>query len=247
MNARLFVSDRLGNGPDLRLAGEKAHYVGRVLRLKVGDALHVFNGDDGEWRATVAAMTRDSVLLEVGTEVAVATESPLRVHLVQGVSRGERMDFVVQKATELGVKRITPVFTDHGVVKLDAQRSAKRREHWQRIAESACEQSGRVRPPLVDAPLPLNDWFGAGYAADSVQLVLTPDARAALTAVALPRPKLCLLVGPEGGFSERERADAGAAGFSAVALGPRILRTESAALAAVAVAQALWGDLGRVP
>lgn len=247
MNARLLVSDRLGNGRDIRLDGDQAHYVARVLRLKPGDTVHVFNGDDGEWRATLATVTREAVHLQVGSEVATATESPLRAHLVQGISRGERMDFVVQKATELGVKRITPVFTAHGVVKLDDARAEKRREHWQRIAASACEQSGRVRPPLVDAPLPLNEWFGGGFAADSVQLVLAPGAPDALAAVDMPRPKLCVLVGPEGGFSERELDDAAAAGFRAVSLGPRILRTESAALAALAVAQLLWGDLGASP
>jgi 16S rRNA (uracil1498-N3)-methyltransferase len=243
MSTRLFVSDRLGNGRQIVLNGEPARYLGRVLRLRVGDRLNVFNGDDGEWQADIVAMTRETATLRIAGTYDSATESPLRVHLVQGVSRGERMDFVVQKATELGVKRITPVFTAHGVVKLEGERADKRREHWQRIAESACEQCGRVRPPLVDSPLPLAYWFGAAAPADSTQLVLAPGTAQPLTGIDSPGTKLCLLVGPEGGLSDSELADAAIAGFRRVSLGPRVLRTETAALAALAIAQATWGDL----
>ena len=243
MGTRLFVSERLGNDREILLRGEAARYLGRVLRLKVGDHIAVFNGDDGEWEAGIAALTRDTATIRIAGPRAAATESPLRVHLVQGVSRGERMDFVVQKATELGVKRITPVFTAHGVVRLDEERADKRREHWQRIAESACEQCGRIRPPLVDQPLPLAAWFGSGAAADSTQLVLAPGAAQPLTDIDALGAKLCLLVGPEGGFSEPELEDAAVAGFRRVSLGPRVLRTETAALAALAIAQATWGDL----
>jgi 16S rRNA (uracil1498-N3)-methyltransferase len=149
----------------------------------------------------------------------------------------------VQKATELGVKRISPVFTEHGVVRLDAERAGKRREHWQKVAESACEQSGRIRPPLVDLPVTLKQFLGARPPAADVDLVLRPGAMPPLASIAPPQTKLCLLVGPEGGFSDGEYADAEAAGFGAVGLGPRVLRTETAALAAIAVAQAAWGDL----
>jgi 16S rRNA (uracil1498-N3)-methyltransferase len=243
MSTRLFVSDRLGNGRQIVLDGEPARYLGRVLRLRVGDHLNVFNGDDGEWQADIIALTRETATLRIAAPHDSATESPLRVHLVQGVSRGERMDFVVQKATELGVKRITPVFTAHGVVKLDGERADKRREHWQRIAESACEQCGRVRPPLVDSPLPLAAWFGIPAPGDSTQLVLAPGMAQPLTGIEIPGTKLCLLVGPEGGLSDRELEDAAIAGFRQVSLGPRVLRTETAALAALAIAQATWGDL----
>ena len=136
-----------------------------------------------------------------------------------------------------------PCSPAHGVVKLDGERADKRRDHWQRIAESACEQCGRIRPPLVDLPLPLDAWFGAGAAADSTQLVLAPGATQPLTGIDALGAKLCLLVGPEGGFSERELEHAGVMGFRSVALGPRVLRTETAALAALAIAQATWGDL----
>lgn len=247
MGTRLFVSAALGNDARLELGGEQARYLGRVLRARVGDALSVFNGDDGEWHAVVERIGKSSVTLSLGGRIETHTESPLRLHLVQGVSRGERMDIVVQKATELGVKRITPVLTDHGVVRLDDARRAKRRDHWQRVAESAAEQCGRIRPPLVDLPLPLNAWFGAARPAGSSQLVLVPHAATPLGAVASPQAKLCLLVGPEGGLSERETADAALAGFDAVSLGPRVLRTETAAIAALVLAQASWGDIGGVP
>jgi len=243
MSTRLFVSDTLGNGAELKLTGEQARYLGRVLRLRVDDAIGVFNGDDGEWSARIRQIRKDEVVVLVEQALDNTAESPLKTHLVQGISRGERMDFVVQKATELGVKRITPVITDHGMVKLDAERSAKRREHWQRVAESACEQSGRVRPPLIDTPVALNSFFGAGSGADSTQLVLSPGASRSVSDIDPPNTKLCLLVGPEGGFSEREYGDADIAGFLPLSLGPRVLRTETAALAVLTLVQHLWGDL----
>ena len=238
---RLYVPERLAAGAELHLAEEAARYLGRVLRLRPGDTVHVFNGDDGEWSASISRFSKNRVTLAVHDSVANAAESGLEVHLVQGISRGERMDFVVQKATELGVVRITPVLTDYGVVKLDGERAGKRRLHWQRVAESACEQSGRVSPPQVDAPLPLNDWLGAG----PCRRFYRSDSRARRGAAAFGNRgaggRLCLLIGPEGGFSERECDDAALAGFEAVALGPRILRTETAAVAALAITP---GDSG---
>ena len=242
MSTRLFVSAALGNGAGLELAGEQARYLGRVLRARVGDRISVFNGDDGEWSAEILAITKGTVRLALIGPVPNEAESPLKVHLVQGISRGERMDFVVQKATELGVKRITPVLTDYGVVRLDGRRAEKRRVHWQRIAESACEQCGRVRPPLVDAPIALNRWFGE-FSGDSTQYVLQPGAGKPLDDNQAPTTKVCLLIGPEGGFSDREYGDAAAAGFDAVSLGPRVLRTETAAVTALTIVQSLWGDL----
>ena len=243
MSTRLFVSAPLGNGATVELRGEQARYLGRVLRARAGDSVTVFNGDDGEWSATIDRITKSRVFLEVGDARPVETESALKLHLVQGVSRGDRMDVVVQKATELGVKRITPVLTEYGVVKLDDDRAEKRREHWQRIGESACEQSGRTRPPLIERPLSLNDWFGLGDVADSTQLILKPGAPGALSKLDAVDQKICLLVGPEGGFSDREYEDAEIAGFSAVSLGPRILRTETAPIVALALLQARFGDL----
>ena len=225
------------------LEGDPARYLGRVLRLRVDDEIAVFNGTGPEWSATIVGMTKSTATLRVGVSFEPGTESPLKVHLVQGVCRGERMDYVVQKATELGVKRITPVLTDYGVVKLDVRRALKRHEHWRSVAAGACEQSGRTRLPLIDAPLPLNEWFGDKPADADVDLILKPAATATLTRVAAPSTKVCLLIGPEGGFSGTEYEDAEVSGFRAVSVGPRILRTETAAPAALAILQSLWGDL----
>ena len=240
---RLFVNSPLSAGADLRLDKDKARYLGRVLRLRPGDAFGIFNGDDGEFHATLTKVTKDSAMAHVVSPIDTDTESPLKVHLVQGISRGERMDFVVQKATELGVKRITPVLTEYGVVKLNADRAAKRRDHWQSVAESACEQSGRTRPPLIDDVVPLNTWFGSRPKDADTDLILHPGVKDSLASVAKPETKVCLLIGPEGGFSGSEYEDAEVAGFRAVSLGSRILRTETAALAAISIAQSLWGDL----
>ncbi len=243
MKTRLFVSGELFNGATLELEGDKARYLGRVLRLRPGDEVRVFNGEGPEHSAVVEAVSKSAVTLRVGDSYETTTESPLRVHLVQGVSRGERMDFVIQKATELGVKRLTPVLTEYGVVKLDAKRAEKRREHWQGVAQSACEQSGRVRVPLIDAPMPLKTWFGDQPADVDEQLILRPGATAPLAGIEAPSTKVCLLIGPEGGFSNSEYEDAEIAGFNPVSLGPRVLRTETAAVAALSVLQSKWGDL----
>ena len=241
---RLFVRSALVTGQELTLDKEQAHYLGRALRLRVGDSLSVFSAESGEFQATLTDIRKSSAEIRIGDAIPTTTESPLKVHLVQGVSRGERMDFVVQKATELGVKRITPVLTEYGVVKLDGSRAAKRRDHWQKVAESACEQSGRIRPPLIDEPLPLKTWFGAKTKDADVDLILKPGATTPMASLKAPTTKVCLLIGPEGGFSDSEYEDAQVSGFKAVSLGPRILRTETAALAAVSIAESLWGDLG---
>ncbi len=245
MKTRLFVSGNLFNGADVELDGDRARYLGRVLRLRVGDEITVFNGEGPEWPATIELMTKSTATLRIGESYEPRTESPLKIHLVQGISRGERMDYVIQKATELGVKRITPVLTEYGVVKLDDKRREKRREHWAHVAASACEQSGRTRLPLIDPPLPLKEWFGNKPADADLDLILKPGADLPLAGVAKPGTKVCILIGPEGGFSQTEYEDAEVSGFKAVSLGPRVLRTETAAPAALAVMQSLWGDLGQ--
>jgi len=243
MSTRLFVSGALINGAEIELDGDRARYLGKILRARVGDRVTVFNGEGPEWPASITRISKSCVGLELGESVEAGTESPLKIHLVQGISRGERMDFVVQKATELGVKRITPVLTEYGVVKLNPDRAEKRREHWQKIAASACEQSGRTRLPLIDTPVPLKSWFGDKPEKVDAELILVPGAATPLATVPAPETKVCVMIGPEGGFSDAEYADAGVSGFKAVALGPRVLRTESAAIATLAVLQSLWGDL----
>ena len=241
---RLYIGGQYVTGSELELDADRSRYLTRVLRLRGGDALRVFNGEGSEFQATMLSAGKSSATLRIEEQSVAETESGLRVHLVQGISRGERMDFVVQKATELGVKRITPVLTEYGVVKLDARRAEKRRDHWQKVAASACEQCGRVRLPLVDAPVALKNWFGAAPANVDTQLILKPGAETPLSAITAPPTKVCLLIGPEGGFSDGEYEDADVAGFRPVAMGPRILRTETAAVAAIAILQSLWGDLG---
>jgi 16S rRNA (uracil1498-N3)-methyltransferase len=241
---RLFIRGELRPDMILQLDQEQARYIGRALRLRPGHALTVFNGECGEFAATLASVGKSNAEVEVGATIETISESPLKVHLVQGISRGERMDIIVQKATELGVKRITPVLTEYGVVKFDTTRAARRRDHWEKIAVSACEQSGRIRPPLIDLPLALKSWFGAKTAAADVDLILQPGATVSMASLSTPKTKVCLLIGPEGGFSDIEYDDARVSGFTAVSLGPRVLRTETAAIAALAVAESLWGDLG---
>ena len=243
MSNRLFVSGALINGGEIELDGDRARYLGKVLRLRVGDRITVFNGTGPEWPATITRIGKNEVGLALGESDEAGTESPLTIHLVQGISRGDRMDFVVQKATELGVKRITPVLTEYGVVKLDAARVEKRREHWQKIATSACEQSGRTRLPLIDAAIPLKNWFGNKPDKVDAELILTPGAALSLASITAPETKICILIGPEGGFSDVECGDAQVSGFKAVSIGPRVLRTESAAIATLAILQSRWGDL----
>lgn len=239
---RLFVPGAIQSGSEHTLPPEQARYLGKVLRLKIGDEVAIFNGEHGEWRAEVTAFTRNSATVSAIERIEGDVESPLGIWLVQGISRGDRMDTVVQKATELGVARITPVLTHRGMVKLEGSRVEKRREHFQGIANSACEQCGRTRPPQVDAPLPLNDWFGQASLPEA-RFVLDPRSGTPLAKQDPPNGAVCLLIGPEGGLSERETDDAAAAGFSAVSLGPRVLRTETAAIASMTAVQMLWGDL----
>ena len=243
MSTRLFVSSALSNGVELELDGDRAKYLGKVLRARVGDTLTIFNGDGPEWPATIMSISKSRINLALGMSIDPGTESPLKIHLVQGISRGDRMDFVVQKATELGVKRITPVLTEYGIVKLKSDRAEKRRDHWQKIANSACEQSGRTRQPLIDMPMPLKNWFGSKPPKVDAEVVLVPNAAAPLALIPPPETKICVLIGPEGGFSETEYGDAEVSGFQAVSLGPRVLRTESAAIATLSVLQSMWGDL----
>jgi len=243
---RLFSPVPLSANTSVTLTGDQARYIGRVLRLKPGDGFTIFDGKAGAYPATVVTVGKTQVQINVAALYEQNAESPLTIHLLQGVSRGERMDFVVQKATELGVQRITPVLTEFSVVKLDPKRAQKRAQHWSNIAISACEQCGRNILPVIDAPQPLRNWFGDNLAGDNTRLLLRPDANFSLCSVTKPEGVVTLLVGPEGGFSDAEYEQAEIAGFRGTGFGPRILRTETAAIAAIAVLQALYGDLGSV-
>ena len=240
--SRLYSPVKLVAGTSVELGPDQANYVARVLRLRKGDALRLFDGAGGEYAATIEVASKKGLQLSVGQHVATDSESPLQVQLIQCISRGERMDLVVQKSTELGVHRITPVISDFSVIKLDAERAAKRCDHWHKVIASACEQSGRNRLPELDLPAPLADALASVTA--PTRLVLHTESGRQLNSVARPTGVISLLVGPEGGLSDKEYALAADAGFASISLGPRVLRTETAAIAALAVVQSLWGDLG---
>lgn len=238
---RLHVDIPLAAGQRITLPETAGHHVARVLRLVVGDVLTVFDGRGGEFRATLVRVSRAAVEVDVGAHDPVERESALDVELGQGICKGDRMDLVVQKATELGVGTIRPIFCERTVVKLDPARAERRMAHWRAIAVHAAQQSGRTRVPEVAGIEDLGAWLARAGPA----FVLSPRAGASLADLAPSPPgeTIRLLVGPEGGLSPREVERAGAAGFAGLRLGPRVLRTETAALVALAALQARWGDL----
>ncbi len=249
---RCFVPPPLHSGARVALPAETAAHVVRVLRLRVGAALTVFDGAGGEYAAQIADISRERVHLGIGAHDSVERESPLQVTLLQGLARGERMDTSIQKATELGVTRLIPFAAERSVVKLDAATWERRLGHWSGVTIAACEQCGRTRLPLLT---PATDLAAACAALQApageqpqVRLLLDPEADAALPSVlttALDQgvSAFALLIGPEGGLSANEGELAQRHGFHGCRLGPRVLRTETAPLAALAVLQALGGDL----
>jgi 16S rRNA (uracil1498-N3)-methyltransferase len=242
---RFHVAEPIAGRDALHLEGERAHYLGRVLRLTPGTELTLFDGLGGEYRARIQSMARARVELLVLAHLPIERESALSVRVLQGISRGERMDFAIQKATELGVANITPVHTRYGVVRLKGEQAVRRHRHWQEVAISACEQCGRNRPPVIDAPQGLEVAL-AGLPSEGPRWLLHPAAATALIAGAAPAADaiISVLIGPEGGLSEEELALAGTHGFEPRRLGPRVLRTETAAAAVLAALQSRWGDLG---
>lgn len=240
--SRLYLNQPLSANSEVGADEAVAHYARDVLRLRKGDGVCLFDGRGGEYEGTVLEVHRHGLAFAVGAWREGAGEPPLHTVLGLGISRGERMDYAVQKAVELGVSSIVPLLTEHTVVRLDKERRAQRRLHWRKIAVSACEQSGRCRVPEVAEPVAMEAWL-AGQ--DGLRLFCDPRAERGLTELAPPGDKrICLLAGPEGGFSAQERQAAREAGFLAIRLGPRVLRSETAALAILAAAQLLWGDLG---
>lgn len=231
-------------GTRVRLPDGAAAHLLRVLRLGVGDGCVLFNGDGRDVQARIVTVDRRGGEVELLETHAVELESPLPIVLLQGIARGEKMDWILQKATELGVAAFVPVSSDRSEVRLDPARAAKRHAHWTSVVVSACEQSGRARVPAVAAPEPLAVAL-AGLAATGLRLLLDPAAAAAVST--LPEPGAAgavVAIGPEGGWSARDRALLVEAGFRGVRLGPRILRTETAGIAAISALQARFGDLG---
>ncbi len=239
---RCFVDAGLKPGARVALPESAAAHLTRVLRLREGDACVLFNGDGRDYAATLASVSKREVAAEVSAAAPVASESPLRIVLLQGMTRGEKMDLILQKATELGVAAVVPVNSERSEVKLDADRVEKRVAHWRSVVVSACEQSGRATVPEVAAPVALAD---AARSADAaLKLTLDPEGEHALSALSAPSPaSVAIAIGPEGGWSPRDRELLRAAGFAGLKLGPRVLRTETAGLAAIAALQARFGDL----
>lgn len=236
---RLFTGSGLVEGSTVDLDAGAANHLARVLRARVGDCVTLFNGDGFDYPGTVAAVAKAAVRVTLGARIDPGNETPLAITLGLALSKGDRFDWAVQKATELGVAAIVPLFTSRVDVRIPAERRDKRRAHWQQVAVSACEQSGRAIVPAVAPPLDLDLWL-EGADADC-KLVLHHHAPAPLAAA---RPQsVCLLVGPEGGLTDDEVAQAAAAGFLPLRLGPRVLRTETAPAVALSVLGACWGDL----
>ena len=241
--ARFYFSGKLGNGSEVRLAPEAAHHAARVLRLAVGEPVTLFDGHGGEFEARITRMNRGEVTIKTGAHLAVEREAPLDILLAQGLSSGDRMDLTLQKSVELGVTAIQPVTTERSVVKLKDERAARRAEHWQNLVIAACEQCGRNRVPSVAPLLDFGEWLGQlGQPHDELRLMLSPHAAVSLRELAPARGRVILLAGPEGGLAPGEVQSAQSRGFAPVRLGPRVLRTETAALAALSAIQALWGD-----
>ena len=238
---RLHVAPPLAADVTITLAQAASHHVTKVLRLGSGDALTVFDGRGGEYEAVVARVSRGAVAVDVGALRPVDRESGLAIELGQGICKGDRMDLVVQKATELGVQAIYPVVCERTVVKLDRARAERRIAHWRAVAVHAAQQSGRTRLPDVAGVEDLDTWLARAHAGPGI--FLSVHGASPISDLAPPEGTVRVLVGPEGGLAPGEVERARAAGFAGLCLGPRVLRTETAALVALGVLQARWGDL----
>jgi 16S rRNA (uracil1498-N3)-methyltransferase len=236
--SRIHVERPLASGDLIELPERSGRYLTQVLRLAIGDDFQLFNGDGHDYAAKLERRGR-AIFARIGQAGPEEPVPLLEIELWIGISRGERMDLAIQKAVELGIHRLRPLFTERCQVRLDANRREKRLRHWQGVVISACEQSGRRRVPSVEAA---GDLESALDQRRGTGLLLAPDAPAALSGLPSPGPRLTLLVGPEGGLSPTERGLAERNGFIPARLGPRILRTETAPLAALAAVQTLWGD-----
>jgi 16S rRNA (uracil1498-N3)-methyltransferase len=253
---RIFIDGALNAGGLVELTRDTAAHLVKVLRARSGDELVLFNGDGREFSGTIEAVRGSRVSASIGAARPFDRESPFKLSLVQCVPRGDRMDFIVQKATELGVARIVPVLSQRSVVRLDAEQAASKQAHWHAVAVSACEQCGRNRLPAVEAPQPLLSYLGALQRPDPsgefLRLVLEPERAAqASPAQTIDIPDCAasgaqIAIGPEGGFAPEELEAFDLSGFRRLGLGPRVLRAETAAIAAIAVLQARFGDMSVV-
>ncbi len=245
---RVYCSQPLSTGSEVILTPQTSHHLLQVLRLKSGAKLNVFDGRGNEFSAELMLEPKGQARVLIAEKQASLSESPLHIHLIQGISRGEKMDYTLQKAVELGVSEITPLFTAFCEVKLNPERLEKRLEHWRMIMMNACEQCGRSYLPRLNAPAYFKAWIGGkGDSGDLLRLILTPTASQRLLNFDVNPTRVTLVIGPEGGFSEEELIIAQQQGFIGWRLGPRILRTETAGLAAISALQMHWGDFSPLP
>jgi 16S rRNA (uracil1498-N3)-methyltransferase len=257
---RVYVDAPVAAGKRVVVEGSAANHIARVLRLRSGDSLTVFDGSGGEFGARIEEFRKETVVVAVEEHRPLDRESPLPLTLVQGISRGERMDWIIQKATELGASRIVPVFTKRSVVRLDERQAERKLQHWRAITVSACEQCGRNRIPDLAVPVDFFDMLagdqsgrpdpagrkdsaGRTDSAGSTRLLLSPTGDLRIDDLQDVGKGITVLIGPEGGLEDVEQEAAVTAGFKAVRLGPRVLRTETAAIAALTIIQRYFGDL----
>jgi 16S rRNA (uracil1498-N3)-methyltransferase len=240
---RVYVDDALTPGRLLELPKATALHLAKVMRVRGGDELVLFTGDGREFAGTVQSVRGSRVVAAVGAPHTVDRESPLAVTLTQCIARGDRMDLIVQKATELGVTRVVPVLSRRSVVRLDAAQAQSKAAHWRSIAVNACEQCGRNRLPLIEVPRPLTEYLAAP-ASPVPRLLLDPEPGTAAAQYRIDGA-VEIAIGPEGGFDSEELEALRICGFASVSLGPRVLRTETAAIAAIVWLQARYGDVGR--
>ena len=252
-NLRFYNPENLKIGTTVKLSDNAAAHATRVLRLEISDEIVLFNGDGNDYTCAISSIKKNETLAIVKNCVKITNESPLNITLLQGISSGDRMDYTIQKAVELGVTAIVPIITTRSVVKLSAERAEKRLAHWQSVVHAACEQSGRASVPQVAQPSTLSQWLastpspfmGEGWGEGKTRptrILLNPIGAVRLAELPKPAGNIELLIGAEGGLSQAEIDIALSQGFQSVVLGARILRTETAALVAIAAMQTLWGD-----
>jgi 16S rRNA (uracil1498-N3)-methyltransferase len=239
---RVYVEAPVTAGKRVVVEGSAVNHITRVLRLRSGDALTVFDGSGGEFGARIEEFRKDAVVVAVEEHRPLDRESPLTLTLAQGISRGERMDWIIQKATELGTSKIVPLFTKRSMVRLDERQAERKIQHWRAIAVAACEQCGRNKVPELGTPIDFFDVLPAD-SSGATRLLLSPTGDLRIEDLQDTAKAITVLIGPEGGLDDVEQEAALAAGFKAVRLGPRVLRTETAAIAALTIIQHHFGDL----
>jgi 16S rRNA (uracil1498-N3)-methyltransferase len=251
-NLRFYSPEKLRIGAQVKLSENAATHATRVMRLNVGDKLFLFDGSGSDFECVLVSVQKNATLAMVLSAIELQNESPINITLLLGISSGDRMDIGIQKAVELGVNQIVPIKTERSLVKLDEEKAKKRVEHWQNVVIAACEQSGRAEIPLVSRPESLSAWLqvnpqstssdGDLICASKTRILLNPIGAKKLSDIQKPAGEIQLLIGAEGGLSDKEIALAISQGFQSIILGARILRTETAPLAAIAAMNTLWGD-----